>query len=582
MPLHKDLILTDMHAMIAATYADAAARDADTPFQVAANVNKIVRTDSPVGYFMLLSVGPAVFTQFGADGGNLTGPGTLTDNELARFDGVTGQVLQGSVVTLDDAGVLSGLTGLDINGNRILAPNTVVVSVPADLPNTLVAGTHYRLDAPIIITAGNEITVPNEGNITISSSDRINNTLSYSGTTGTLFTAAALTGQFELLNILLLGNNNSTRLFNLTGAGFPQFTLQFAFANNWGDVGTFSTFGGGVTMATVNFTNNDDGIKMIDAVFLGITDCFFQNFSDTGTDFLTVDALTVRVSLDRTAFIAQPNERVLNLNSGFTGEMKISSLFGVLKDRLFRAGGLDQTSPFVDSKGSTNQPDSTTHAEANLNGNGATTLVPLAGAMVEIAIDTNWIGVEVESMSVATDGAVTLDALSTVQMKLDGNISIEPASGASISISVQTILLSPTPVVVTFTNATNIINETDTALVDGDLISFRDTAGTLPAEIRPDVVYHVVSQTTNTFQVAYTDGGAAIVFTDDGTPTNSYKAAEAHGSTSTNDISSSNPRDLIPQASAPVETNGKLFLVVLNNASAVDLLVGTGYIRLFE
>lgn len=43
-------------------------------------------------------------------GGNTVGAASSTDNAIARFDGVSGQVIQNSVVTMDDSGTISGAT----------------------------------------------------------------------------------------------------------------------------------------------------------------------------------------------------------------------------------------------------------------------------------------------------------------------------------------------------------------------------------------------------------------------------------------------------------------------------------------
>jgi hypothetical protein len=40
-------------------------------------------------------------------GGDVTGPGSSTDEALARFDGATGKILQNSLITLSDAGALT-------------------------------------------------------------------------------------------------------------------------------------------------------------------------------------------------------------------------------------------------------------------------------------------------------------------------------------------------------------------------------------------------------------------------------------------------------------------------------------------
>lgn len=53
----------------------------------------------------------------GAGLGDVTGPGSSTDNALARFDSTTGKILQNSVGILTDAGALSGIASLSISGS---------------------------------------------------------------------------------------------------------------------------------------------------------------------------------------------------------------------------------------------------------------------------------------------------------------------------------------------------------------------------------------------------------------------------------------------------------------------------------
>lgn len=219
MPFLKNLTLDDIPALIAREYADIAARDAETSFQIAANLNRMVRIDSPVSLYMLMSVNPSVWvecsttkvdtlseilalgnTTGGSDiivsagdelqvedtmtvgsvaspppdvglflsdptkallvnsgtqaqrdaitptrgmqyyntdaddlefyngtawqsmgGGDVVGPASSIDNAIARFDGTTGKVVQNSVVTLDDTGVLTGITEIVGDNNAQLA-----------------------------------------------------------------------------------------------------------------------------------------------------------------------------------------------------------------------------------------------------------------------------------------------------------------------------------------------------------------------------------------------------------------------------------------------------------------------------
>lgn len=96
-------------------------------------------------------------------GGDVFGPALATDDALARFDGVTGKLIQNSLVTLDDAGAISGLTQLDVdniridgnainstdvNGNISIAPNgTGEVLVPLIPVSNAAAASRQYVDA---------------------------------------------------------------------------------------------------------------------------------------------------------------------------------------------------------------------------------------------------------------------------------------------------------------------------------------------------------------------------------------------------------------------------------------------------
>lgn len=54
-----------------------------------------------------------------AGGGNVTGPGSSTDDALVRWDGASGTVIQNSVITATDAGIISGVTQLNVDNLRL-------------------------------------------------------------------------------------------------------------------------------------------------------------------------------------------------------------------------------------------------------------------------------------------------------------------------------------------------------------------------------------------------------------------------------------------------------------------------------
>lgn len=68
MSFHRNQIDDDIHVVNARTFADVTARNADTDFQITENINKMVRVDSPISYFILASVGPTVWTEAGSTG----------------------------------------------------------------------------------------------------------------------------------------------------------------------------------------------------------------------------------------------------------------------------------------------------------------------------------------------------------------------------------------------------------------------------------------------------------------------------------------------------------------------------------
>lgn len=223
---------------------------------------------------------------------------------------------------------------------------------------------------------------------------------------------------------------------------------------------------------------------------------------------------------------------------------------------------------------------STVVSEAILGSNALETDIPIEEALVIISAST-WVGSGEIRMSVDSDGVSKyLGAVPDIKMKVDGNITLEPAS-SSKELSCQIGKYSGIRNTVTFTNGTNTINETSTPRVDGDTITFNGNSGTLPAELRPDIIYFIVSQATNGFQISYTSGGPVIGFTDDGSGLNTYALSEMHGSNPSNDIAANNPRTLVPQALMPMNTGDSIFIAVSNDQDAVDITVSKAYYRNF-
>lgn len=69
MSFHSSMIDGDNHSITAKTYADETARDADSDWQITANINKIVKITDIDAYQVLVSVGATVWQTIA--GGNL-------------------------------------------------------------------------------------------------------------------------------------------------------------------------------------------------------------------------------------------------------------------------------------------------------------------------------------------------------------------------------------------------------------------------------------------------------------------------------------------------------------------------------
>lgn len=244
----------------------------------------------------------------------------------------------------------------------------------------------------------------------------------------------------------------------------------------------------------------------------------------------------------------------------------------------FATGSLDQESIYLECAAVGGVPDSETSAQVDVGANAQVTSVPATGA--NVLINSNqWASEEMERMSVDSNGVSTYLGLRGQRLKVGFSTTVQPSSGTNKTLKTQVVRISSTAVTVTFDNTTNTVNETGTALSNGDQVFFYDTTGTLPAELRTDVVYYVVGQATNSFQLAYTLGGTAIAFTDDGTPTNSYKAATLESIPAEGEADAGAPESISRFGKVKVLPGEKIAIVARNETDAIDIeVVSGGYV----
>lgn len=89
----------------------------------------------------------------GGGGGDVVGPGSSTDNAVARWDGVTGELLQDSVVIISDLGAITGVTTIVASG--AIRSNTSLI-----LEETGAGTDIITIQAPASIAASYTLTLP--------------------------------------------------------------------------------------------------------------------------------------------------------------------------------------------------------------------------------------------------------------------------------------------------------------------------------------------------------------------------------------------------------------------------------------
>jgi len=448
---------------------------------------------------------------------------------------------------------------------------TVVPATRIDVtPNTT-----FVLNAPVTQTL--PFLLATGSSFQLLTTSRIINQLTYTNAVAAQFQGTNV--GLAIFDVILQGNETAT-LFDITGG---ILSLKFPDFVRYSDLGTVRDlvdfYAPGVFFEII-----DSGLDMIDCISHTLAQCLIIAQDANVLTFLNISgASSGDTQILDNIMLNDSSSSFIDVDGATFPTTQTVTLIGnnvLLPDNFYGPGSLDQTDPRIlaaDNKGS---PDSVVSGEANLNGNATTTDIPAVGAQVLIAAST-WTAEEESRITIGTDGVSTFNGAREVSLKFDGNITLEP-SNATKNLSASFIRVLAGRTTVTFTNGTNTVNDTATPLVDDDRVMFRDNAGTLPTGLREDVVYYVVSQAVNSFQLSYTEGGAAVAFSDDGSGTNAYAVCELHGAKPQLSIQAANPANLVPQALMPSDTSDQALVVVSNLSDAVNILVLSSYYRVVD
>ena len=206
-------------------------------------------------------------------GGDVVGPASATDNAIARFDTTTGKLIQNSVVTIDDTGVIAGATLtspkineiLDTNGNEILG-----LSPTASATDFLTVKNGIGVGVPLHLYAdgsstnvGFHIQPKGTGLVTISDGTDFNKGIRFrsSGSAAsaiTLLDAVATAGRVVTLpdaTTTLVGRNTTDTLTNKSISGSTNTLSNIgnsALTNSSITInGSSTSLGGSVSVGTV-------------------------------------------------------------------------------------------------------------------------------------------------------------------------------------------------------------------------------------------------------------------------------------------------------------------------------------------
>lgn len=159
-----------------------------------------------------LWIGTASFDSGGS--GNVIGPGSSTDNAIARYDSTTGKIIQNSAVTVaDTTGVIAGTQGVTLSGSSSGTTALVATAAAGTTTQTLPAVTGV-----IASTTGTNLYVPDLKRC--SASVTANGSSTYANVTGLSFTVVAGTYAFqcELASTVASGTGGIKYAFNYTTA----------------------------------------------------------------------------------------------------------------------------------------------------------------------------------------------------------------------------------------------------------------------------------------------------------------------------------------------------------------------------
>lgn len=456
--------------------------------------------------------------------------------------------------------------------------NTNLITEVADL-GTPVGGFYELVAGAYIFACGLTLDFPIKlitvnGDYTLVGSN-INCLLIYSGSGSMIQTDA--TGIVLLIENLVLNSPNAEAITFNSGNSLLLTNISLGFGCQKVATVTNTAF---FTCDGFAMVSCDDGVSCVNVDSLSITNTQWTSGTDSNGTAFSIDGTGTQALFTIINYHAEATENMIDIDNSYTGTVNISNgSFINNGGSFFDITGKDGTNPGVNVQNVARVPNSSTTTEAVLRDNGVlTTDIPTINALV-LANSSSWIGQNESRLTVGSDGVVINNTVEDISIRWDGGVEIEPIA-ATKQLVVRFIKIGIENITVSFTNGTNVVDEIGTSLSNGDTIIFYNSSGALPAELRKDITYYVVNKLTDSFQLSYTEGGVAVSFTDDGTPTNTYDLASLNeGSEFTEPIAANSPRTIIVKSNLPMSEGEKVGIFIQNKDDSTNVELNSGYFR---
>ena len=465
---------------------------------------------------------------------------------------------------------------------RSVSFRQITINTQADFPDPaggiiiLENNINYVISQPTVVITS-RLEIPSGGQVQISGAIA-GSVLFYAGT-------GAMISGTNIDRLLLVDSTfaSSDKMFDINGATSTQ-----SFVNCNLSVFQAADMGGvtGITFFLINSVlqgfgqgfnfQNNPLVVILSANIVNTPNtigCVYFSFSGT-IPFISGINLALN-SFGSNETLYDIDAALININGYFSG------IIAAGPGTIFNSGSLDQTHLTFKFIACVNIADSTVKIQNRLDNNILVTDIPAQNAWVIVNGGTDFVSSLEERMTGITDGGATYTGLEDITALNTGIINFEPSTAAK-HLAAAFMCIESTLFEATFTNATNIINRIGHTLSNGSTISFKNTAGTLPAELREDIYYFVVNVSADTFQVSYTLGGSAISFTDDGTPTNSFSLAINGGGIGRADIFALNSQDVNPSSLLNMKTGCQTYIIVSNETDAVDIKANYVYYNILK